>query len=402
MSSDPRTFAVVGAGLAGAKGVEALRAEGFGGRVVLFGAEQHRPYERPPLSKGYLQGADERDSVFVHPPTWYTEHDVDLRTGTAVVGLDRHVHEVMTRDGDTLHYDKLLLATGATPRHLRVPGAELSAVHYLRTLDDSEVLRSAFRPDVRVVVVGAGWIGLETAAAARVAGADVTVLENAALPLLRVLGARMARVFADLHTAHGVDLRCGVTVSAIRAREDDPSAVGGVELADGAVLDADVVVIGVGVAPEVDLARASGLAVDDGVLVNASLRTSDPDVFAVGDIANAEHPVLGRRVRVEHWANALHQPKVAAKAMLGADAVYDRLPYFFTDQYDLGMEYVGYADSDDDVVIRGDLDAREFVAFWVREGRVLAGMNVNVWDVTDRIRDLILSGDPVDDFELPS
>jgi 3-phenylpropionate/trans-cinnamate dioxygenase ferredoxin reductase subunit len=400
--SDSRTFAVVGGGLAGAKAVEALRAENFDEHLVLFGSEPHHPYERPPLSKGYLQGDDERDTVFVHPPAWYGEHDVDLRLDTPVVGFDRHAHELTTRDGDTLHYDKLLLATGATPRHLRVPGADLSGVRYLRTLDDSDALRSAFRPDVRVVVVGAGWIGLETAAAARIAGAEVTVLENAALPLLRVLGPGVATVFADLHIAHGVDLRCGVAVSALRAAEDDPSTVAGVELADGTVVDADVIVVGVGVAPDVDLARAAGLAVDDGVLVDASLRTSDPDVFAIGDIANAEHPVLGRRVRVEHWANALHQPEVAAKAMLGQDAVYDRLPYFFTDQYDLGMEYVGYAGPDDDVVIRGDLDAREFVAFWVREGHVLAGMNVNVWDVNDRIRDLILSGDPVDAFELPS
>jgi 3-phenylpropionate/trans-cinnamate dioxygenase ferredoxin reductase subunit len=400
--SDSRTFAVVGGGLAGAKAVEALRAEDFDGHLVLFGAEPHRPYERPPLSKGYLQGADERETVFVHPPAWYSEHNVDLRLDTHVVELDRHAHELTTRDGDTLHYDKLLLATGATPRHLQVPGADLSGVRYLRTLDDSDALRSAFRPDVRVVVVGAGWIGLETAAAARIAGAEVAVLENAALPLLRVLGPRMATMFADLHTGHGVDLRCEVTVSAVRAAAGEPSTAAAVELADGTVLDADVVVVGVGVAPDVDLARAAGLAVDDGILVDASLRTSDPDVFAVGDIANAEHPVLGRRVRVEHWDNALHQPEVAAKAMLGQDAVYDRLPYFFTDQYDLGMEYVGYAGADDDVVIRGDLDAREFVALWVREGRVLAGMNVNVWDVNDRIRDLILSGDPVDAFELPS
>jgi 3-phenylpropionate/trans-cinnamate dioxygenase ferredoxin reductase subunit len=400
--SDSRTFAVVGAGLAGAKAVEALRAEGFDGSVVLFGAEQYRPYERPPLSKGYLQGADERDTVFVHAPTWYAEHDVDLRLDVPVVGLDRQAHELTTRDGDMLRYDKLLLATGATPRRLRVPGAELSGVRYLRTLDDSNALRSAFRPGTRVVVVGAGWIGLETAAAARVAGATVTVLENAELPLLRVLGRRMATVFADLHLAHGVDLRCGVTVSAVRAATADPATVGGVELADGTVLDADVVVVGVGVSPDVELAQAAGLAVDDGVLVDASLRTSDPDVFAVGDIANAEHPVLGRRIRVEHWANALQQPEVAAKAMLGADAVYDRLPYFFTDQYDLGMEYVGYAGADDEVVVRGDLEALEFVAFWVRDGRVLAGMNVNVWDVTDRIRDLILARGPVDAFEMPS
>jgi 3-phenylpropionate/trans-cinnamate dioxygenase ferredoxin reductase component len=398
--SDSRTFAVVGAGLAGGKAVEALRNEGFDGRLVLFGTEPHLPYERPPLSKDYLLGKAERDSVFVHPADWYAAHDVDLRLETTVAGLDRHAHELITGH-DPLGYDKVLLATGATPRRLQVPGADLSGVRYLRTVDDSDALKAAFRPDAKVVVIGAGWIGLETAAAARTAGAAVTLLESARLPLLRVLGPTMAAVFADLHRANGVDARFEVSVAAIRPADDDPSAVGGVELGDGTVVDADVVVVGVGVAPNVDLARAAGLPVDDGVLVDASLRTSDPDVFAVGDVANAEHPVLGRRIRVEHWANALNQPAVAAKAMLGGDAVYDRLPYFFTDQYDLGMEYLGYAGPDDDVVVHGDLGGREFVALWQREGKVVAGMNVNIWDVGDRIRAMILSGEPADAFELP-
>ena len=379
--------------------MEALRAEGFGGRIVLFGDEPHHPYERPPLSKGYLQGNDERGTVFVHPESWYGEHDVDLRLGAAVTGLDRHAHELMTDDGQPVHYDRLLLATGASPRHLRLPGADLPGVHYLRTLDDSDALRAAFRPGANVVVIGGGWIGLETAAAARTAGSTVTVLESAELPLLRVLGPQMAQVFAGLHRENGVDLRLGVTVAALRG---EGSAVTGVELGDGAVIDADAVVVGVGVTPNVDLARQAGLEVDDGVLVNAGLRTSDAHVFAAGDVANAEHPVLGRRIRVEHWANALHQPEVAARSILGRDAVYDRLPYFFTDQYDLGMEYVGYASADDDVVVRGDLEGREFVALWVRDGRVVAGMNVNVWDVTDRIRDLILAREPADAFELPA
>jgi 3-phenylpropionate/trans-cinnamate dioxygenase ferredoxin reductase component len=391
--SDSRTFAVVGTGLAGGKAVEALRDEGFDGRLVLFGTEPHRPYERPPLSKDYLLGKAERDSVFVHPADWYTAHDVDLRLETTVAGLDRHAHELITGH-DALRYDKVLLATGATPRRLQVPGADLPGVRYLRSLDDSDALKAAFRPDAKVVVIGAGWIGLETAAAARTAGAAVTVL--------RVLGPTVAAVFADLHRANGVDARFEVSVAAIRPADDDPSVVGGVELGDGTVVDADVVVVGIGVAPNVDLARAAGLEVDDGVLVDASLRTSDPDVFAVGDVANAEHPVLGRRIRVEHWANALNQPAVAAKAMLGGDAVYDRLPYFFTDQYDLGMEYLGYAGADDDVVVHGDLDGREFVALWQREGKVVAGMNVNVWDVGDRIREMILSGEPAEAFTLPT
>jgi 3-phenylpropionate/trans-cinnamate dioxygenase ferredoxin reductase subunit len=395
--STPRTFAIVGAGLAGAKAAEALRADGFDGRIVLLGAEPHRPYERPPLSKGYLQGSAERDTVYVHPQTWYAEHQVELRLGTVVTALDRRDHELVTGDGSRLRYDKLLLATGATPRRLPVLGSDLDGVHYLRSLDDSDHLKAALRPG-KVVVIGAGWIGLETAAAARGAGADVTVLEHAELPLLRVLGPQVARVFADLHRDHGVDLRCEVTVEAIRPAAADPSTAGTVLLADGTELEADVIIVGIGVTPNVELARSCGLNVDNGILVDQHLRTSDVDILAAGDVANAYHPLLGRQLRVEHWANALHQPAVAAKTMLGETGTYDRLPYFFTDQYDLGMEYTGYTDPDssDQVVIRGDMGAREFIAFWLHDERLVAAMNVNVWDVTEPIRRLIQSGERVD------
>ena len=396
--SDPRTFVIIGAGLAGAKAAEALRDEGFEGTVVLFGSEPDRPYERPPLSKGYLLGKAERDSVFVHPAAWYDEHHVDLRTDTTVRGIDRDAHEVITADGDRLHYDKLLLATGASPRRLPVPGADLRGVYYLRSVEDSDEIKAALRPDARVVVIGAGWIGLETAAAARAAGAEVTVLEQAELPLQHVLGSEIARVFAALHADHGVDLRGGVSVSELLPAAGKADTVGAVRLADGTEIPADAVIVGVGITPTVDLAEAAGLDVDNGVLVDEHLQSSDGDIVAAGDIANAEHPLLGRRIRVEHWANALNQPAVAARTMLGAAASYDRLPYFYTDQYDLGMEYLGYVSPDDDpdVVVRGDLDGREFIAFWLVDGRVVAGMNVNVWDVTDPIRALILSGRRVD------
>lgn len=400
--SDSATFAIVGAGLAGAKAAEALRTEGFDGQIALLGAEPHRPYERPPLSKGYLQGTAERETVFVHPPAWYAEHQVDLRLGTVVTTLDRHAHELVTSDGNRLRYAKLLLTTGATPRRLTVPGSELAGVHYLRSLDDSERLKSVLDAASRVVVIGAGWIGLETAAAARSAGAEVAVLEHAELPLLRVLGPQVARVFADLHTAHGVDLRCGVTVTGIRPAAADRSAAGGVQLADGTELTADVIVVGVGVSPNIELAQSGGLTTDDGVLVDEHLGTSDPDIVAAGDVANAYHPLLARRIRVEHWANALHQPATAASTMLGRAASYERLPYIFTDQYDLGMEYTGYADPDRDhqVAIRGDVDAGEFIAFWLHDGRVVAGMNVNIWDVTEPINQLIRSGERVDTARL--
>ena len=369
------TFAIVGAGLAGARAAETLRAEGFDGRVVLFGAEAHLPYERPALSKGYLQGTAE--APFVHPAEWYAEQDVDLRLGTRVTALDPSAHEVETADGDRLRYTKLLLTTGSSVRRLA------DAVT-LRTLDDSDRLRAALRPDARVVIVGAGWIGLEVAAAARVAGAEVTVLEQAPAPLLAALGPEMAAVFARLHVEHGVDLRCGVTVRAVRS-----DAV----LLDDETVPADLVVAGIGVTPDVDLARAAGLAVDNGIVVDEHLRSSAPDVWAAGDVANAYHPFAGRHVRVEHWANALHQPVVAAQAMLGKDAAYDRLPYFFTDQYDLGMEYTGFGGGE--VVVRGD--EREFVAFWLRDGRLTAAMNVNVWTGVPEIAGrLIRSGTRLD------
>ncbi|GAA2747941.1 NAD(P)/FAD-dependent oxidoreductase [Kitasatospora cinereorecta] len=385
------THVILGASLAGAKAAEALRAEGHQGPIVLIGEEPDRPYERPPLSKGYLLGKTEREKIFVHPADWYAEHDVDLRLGTAATALDLAARTVTLADGERVGFGKLLLATGASPRRIPVPGGDAEHVLYLRRVGDSERLKAAFRPGARVVVVGAGWIGLETAAAARAAGCEVTVLEVAELPLLRVLGREVAQVFADLHRAHGVELRFGVQVAAIRTD--------GVQLGDGTVVPADAVVVGVGIAPNTALAADAGLTVDNGVRTDAHLRTSHPDVFAAGDVANADHPVLGRPIRVEHWANALNQPAVAARSMLGQDAVYDRVPYFFTDQYDLGMEYTGYVEPGgyDRVVFRGDVAGREFIAFWLdAERRVLAGMNVNVWDVTDPIRALVSSGRPVD------
>ena len=383
------TIAVAGGGLAGAKTAEALRAEGFTGRIVVVGAEAHAPYERPPLSKGYLQGNAERDSVLVHPPQWYDDNAVELRLGSPVTAVDTGSHEITTADGYRLGWDTLVLATGSRPRLLPLPDADPAGVAYLRDLGDSDRLRAGFRTDARVVVIGGGWIGLETAAAAVTAGAHVTVVESAELPLLRVLGPQPARVFADLHVERGVDLRLGRSVASVTATGSGGNAV---VLDDGSELAADLVLVGIGAVPNVEPARDAGLSVDDGILVDEHLRTSHPDVLAVGDIANAWHPFYGRRLRVEHWANALNQPAVAARSALGLDAVYDRLPYFYTDQYDLGMEYTGHADPrSTEVVVRGDLAGREFIAFWLDGGRVVAGMNVNVWDVTGPIGALIRS-----------
>jgi 3-phenylpropionate/trans-cinnamate dioxygenase ferredoxin reductase subunit len=399
------TFVIAGGGLAAAKAAEALREQGYTGRIVLVGEEPDLPYERPPLSKDYLQGRSEREKIFVHDAAWYHDHDVDLRRGTAVTAIDRAAHQVTLSTGEQVGYDKLLLATGASPRRLTVPGADLEGVLYLRSVGDSERLRETLSTVSRVAIIGAGWIGLEVAAAAREAGVEVTVLETARQPLLAVLGSRIAAVFAGLHREHGVDLRLEAQVGEIVGED---GRVTGVRTAAGDHIPADAVVVGIGATPNTLLAENSGLAVDDGVRVDAGLRTADPDVFAAGDVANAHHPLLGTGIRVEHWANALDQPAVAAASMLGEDAVYDRLPYFFTDQYDLGMEYAGYVPGGrtDDVVVRGDLESREFIAFWLDAGKVVAGMNVNIWDVNDQIKELILAGRPVDrdrlaDAEVP-
>ena len=395
------TYVIVGAGLAGARAAEALRDGGYEGPVVLLGAEQHRPYERPPLSKEYLQGSSERDEVFVHPADWYREHDVDLRLGATVTAIDRDASEVVLDDGGRVGYDALLLATGSSPRHLRVPGAELEDVHYLRYLDDSDHLKILLQRAGRIAVIGAGWIGLEVTAAARIADVEVAVLEAADAPLLAVLGPEIAEVFAGLHREHGVDLRTGVQVTEIVGKD---GAVVGVRLGDGSLVEADAVVVGIGAAPNTGLAESAGLRVDDGVRVDEHLRSSDPRIYAAGDIASIHHPALGRQIRVEHWATAQNSGPVAAAAMIDENAAgWDRLPYFFTDQYDLGMEYTGHVDPGDEnveVVVRGDLPGREFIAFWLKDGRLLAGMNVNIWDVTDDIERLIRAGTTLDTARL--
>ncbi|MFE3793344.1 NAD(P)/FAD-dependent oxidoreductase [Nocardia tengchongensis] len=389
-------FVIAGGGLAAAKLAEALRANDFDGTVTLVSAEEHLPYERPPLSKEHLLGKKALADFTVDPSQWYRDHHIEVMPGTTVTAVDRSTKTVALPDGTTLPYDKLALATGSRPRLLRMPGADAAGVHVLRTIEDSDALLAMFAGVRRLAVIGAGWIGLEVTAAARAAGVEVTVLEADSVPLRAALGPEMGEVFAALHRAHGVDLRCGVQVSEITTADGRAT---GVRLADGTVIEADAVLMAVGARPNIELAADAGLAVDGGVLVDESLATSDPDIVAIGDIAAQQHPVLGQRIRVEHWANALNQPAVAALTMLGKPAVYDKLPYFFTDQYDLGMEYTGYVSPQQQarVVVRGDLAGREFVAYWLDPGnRVLAGMNVNVWDVTDKIKELILGGEAVD------
>jgi 3-phenylpropionate/trans-cinnamate dioxygenase ferredoxin reductase subunit len=393
--SEDATFVIIGAGLAGAKAAQTLREEGFHGSIVLIGEEPERPYERPPLSKGVLLRSAEPDSVYVHDANWYADHDVDLHTATRAVAIDRSTSQVELADGRHIDYDKLLLATGSRARALAVPGAHLDGVLRLRTLSDSARIAATLVDGARVTIIGAGWIGLEVAAAARQRGASVAVVELAELPLQRVLGDEIARVFAGLHRAHGVAFHFATGVREIRGAAGRASSV---LLTDGTELPSDAVIVGVGVRPNTDLADQAGLAVDNGILVDGSLRTDDPDIYAAGDVANAYHPLLARHIRVEHWANALNGGPAAARAMLGGPVSYDDLPYFYTDQYDLGMEYTGHAGPGDfdRVVIRGDLTKPEFVAFWTAGGRVLAGMNANVWDVVAPIQRLIRSARPVD------
>ncbi|GAB2833715.1 FAD-dependent oxidoreductase [Streptomyces chlorus] len=400
-----QTFVIVGGGLAGAKAAETLRTEGFTGRVLLICDELDRPYERPPLSKGFLLGKEERDSVFVHEPAWYARHDIELHLGQTVDAVDRAAKTVrFGEDGTTVRYDKLLLANGAEPRRLDIPGTDLVGVHHLRRLAHAErlkgVLASLGRDNGHLVIAGAGWIGLEVAAAAREYGAEVTVVHRGRTPLHSVLGPELGQLFADLHSEHGVRFHFGATLTGITGQD-------GVVLAartdDGEEHPAHAVLAAIGAAPRTGLAQAAGLDLADpadggGIRVDERLRTSDPYIHAAGDVASFPHALFGTRMRVEHWANALNGGPAAARAMLGQEVTYDRIPYFFSDQYDLGMEYSGWAPagSYDQVVIRGDAGKREFIAFWMKEGRVLAGMNVNVWDVTDPIQRLITSRTPVD------
>lgn len=395
MSKD-QTFVIIGASLAGVSAAEELRKQGFEGRIVLIGAESHYPYIRPPLSKDYLAGKAGVDDVFVHPKDWYDANSIEEHLGTTVVAIERDAHTVMLSSSESFHYDKLLLATGSRPRELDVPGTDLEGVYTLRTLDDSDALKAAFgEGGMRVAMIGSGWIGLEVAATARGLGNYVRILEHTAVPLSGALGDELGQYFADLHQRNGVILDSGVDVVEIVGQH---GKVAGVRFGRADLFAADVVVVAVGAQPNVELAQAAGLEVDDGVLVDESLRTSDPDIYAAGDVANAMHPVIKQRIRSEHWANALNEGPAAARAMLGQTVSFDDIPYFYTDQFDLGMEYSGYAPlaKGADVVYRGDRASGEFIAFWVADGRVIAGMNVNVWDVNEDIQGIIRRANIVD------
>lgn len=386
---------IVGGGFAGASAAAELREQGYEGEITIVAREPHLPYERPGLSKGYLQGNDDEESLFTHPAKWYQDHGISVRTGASVQSFDASAHTLSLEGGETLSYEKLLLATGSRARTLPIPGADLTGVHTLRTLEDARALHEMFaQGNKNIVLVGSGWIGMEAAAAARAQSNSVTVLERGNAPLEAVLGEELGHNFQQLHESHGVVFQMQAGVEGIIGADGHVTGV----IVDGDTIPADLVLVGVGAIPNIELAELAGLEIDNGVLVDAALRTSVPDVFAAGDIANVDHAGAGTRVRSEHWAVALATGQAAAKSMLGQSVSYDVIPFFFTDQWDLGMELAGYPHlmKDAELVLRGDLAAREYLAFWVKNGRVGGGMNVNVWDVNEQIQELVRGGRQVD------
>lgn len=383
---------IIGAGLAGARAAEGLRKDGYEGAITLVGDELERPYLRPPLSKEYLRGESEREAVFVHPQTFYAEHRIDLLTGTPVTTIDPSARQVVLADGPRIPFDRLLIATGSRPRRLTVEGADLPGVVSLRTAGEADALRAAASGAERVVIIGAGWIGCEVAASLRELGRSVTVVAPGAIPLERVLGPEIGTVYRDLHVAHGVELRPGTRATRIVGS----GRVEAVETTAGERLPADLVVSGIGVEPRTELATAAGLAVGDGIEVDATLESSVPGIFAAGDVAAAWHPFYGRRIHSAHWANARFGGAAAAKSMLGTGAAYDRLPYFYSDQYDLSMEYRGFHAPGDRVVIRGSIADRSFLAFWLADGRVVAALNANTSGMGKPMEALIRSRAVVD------
>ncbi|HEV8572797.1 MAG TPA: FAD-dependent oxidoreductase [Actinomycetota bacterium] len=365
------TFVIVGAGMCGGAAAQTLREEGFDGRVILVGAESHFPYERPPLSKEYLRGEQGREKLFVHPESWFAEQDVEARLGIRATDIDLSARTVTQSDGDHLSYDVLLIATGGRPR--RLGGEPSDRVLYLRTIEEADRIRERLSPGGRLVVVGAGFIGAEVAASARTIGADVTVLEMLDVPLAKVLGDDLGKVYAAIHRDEGVDLRTGEGVDSIE--EQGGSVV--VRTTKGDAVEGDAVVVGVGIQPNTELADAAGLELTNGIAVDEYCRTSHAGVFAAGDVADHFHPVFGRRIRVEHFDNAIKHGAHAARNMVGRAEVFDDPHWFWSDQYDYNLQYGGFAHEWDDVVVRGSLEERDFVAFFLKDGVLLAAVGIN-------------------------
>ncbi len=391
-----QSFVIVGANLAGGRAAQALRKEGFDGRVLLIGAEPDPPYERPPLSKEYLRGDIPREKIFIATPETYREQEIELQLGVRATRIDPREHSVELERGERVPYDKLLLTTGGRERRLSVPGIQLDGIYYLRTVADCERIAQELRTGRRLVVIGAGFIGAEVAATARGKGLEVHVLEMAPVPLGRALGEELGRVYAEIHRDHGVQLYTG---EAIR-RFEGGTRVEQVVSSTGRAIECDFVVVGVGIEPATELAEEARLDVDNGILVNEYCETSAADIYAAGDVAGFYHPLLETRLRVEHWSNALNQGAAAAKNMLGMREAYAEIPWFWSDQYDVNMQYVGHAARWDEIVVRGDVAARSFTAFYVEGRRLRAALAVNRHRDIRPSRELIRSGAPVEPDKL--
>lgn len=386
----------MGASLAGATAAVTLREDGFDGRVVLVGEERHLPYERPPLSKEYLRGEVAFERALVRPGDLYAEQEIETRLGVRAVRLDPAESIVELADGERLPYDKVLIATGSRNRRPDIGGLDLEGVFDLRTVDDADRIRTEARRGRKAVVVGMGFIGSEVTASLRQLDVDVAVVAPGSAPLERVLGEEVGGVLADIHRERGVELHFADSVDAFEGSD----RVERVVTAAGVQIECDFAVVGVGVEPAVELAAGTSVEVDNGIVVDEYCRTSVEDVYAAGDVANHYHPVFERRIRVEHWDNALKHGPAAARNMLGKDEPYEEIPWFWSDQYETNLQYAGYHTSWDELVVRGNLGARSFVAFYCTEGRVLAAVAVNSGRDLRRTVPLIKARRPVDPAKL--
>jgi 3-phenylpropionate/trans-cinnamate dioxygenase ferredoxin reductase subunit len=368
------TFIVVGAGHAAGQAVATMRSKGHDGRIVLIGDEPYVPYERPPLSKALLAGELELERTYLKKEAWYGDKDIEFRANTRVTALDRKARTVTTATGEQLSYDKLLLATGTRVRKLQVPGASLDNIFYLRAIDDTLAIQKRMRGGCRVVIVGGGYIGLEVAAVAIKMGCHVTVLEGLERVMSRVVAPEVSDFYTEVHRHEGVSIHTGMAVTGFEG--DD--AVQRVHCADGSSYDADLVVIGVGVIPNVELAAEGDIAVDNGIVVDEFCQTSDPHVWAAGDCTNHPNSLLGMRLRLESVQNAVDQGKTAAAAMCGDPKRYAEVPWFWSDQYDLKLQIVGLSEPGDEVVIRGNPEDRKFSAIYLRHGKFVAINAINM------------------------
>ena len=392
MGTRTPTVVIVGASLAGGAAASTLRQEGFDGPIVLIGQEPHPPYERPPLSKEYLRGQSSFAGALLRPRSWYQESEVDLLTEAWVDRVDVAARTVRLEGGRSIGYDRLLITTGGRNRRLEVPGSHLDGIHDLRTVEDADAIRADASPGSTAVVVGAGLIGSEVAASLRSLGVGVEVVEIFDVPLQRAIGPDVGAVFERIHRDHGVRYRFGQTVSAFEGH----GRVESVLTDRGARIDCDFAVVAIGIEPETRLVAGTDVAVDNGILVDEHTRTNVPGVYAAGDVANHVHPLFGRRLRVEHFDNAIKQGAAAARNILGRDAVFDDPHWFWSDQYEHNLQFLGHAPAWDEFVVRGKLEDRRFVGFYMRDGLVDGVVGLDRGRDVRRAAGLIRARMPVD------